>query len=202
MPTSTVPLFSGKDGTGTKIAFLSPQLLPLPEGHLLSLKREYRKGRGVFMDITGKLMRERGFDIPLISPRDAAERLCRMTDNEDLVYFEYFLTDRWGHKRNREILDFCLDDLVPFLGELSRLTRDKNIHLLICSDHGNAEDFNTGDHTRNPVPFLYIPSSCYPVEKRKALLKNPPEKLTDVCNMLKNIYNIKIDNDINLREEK
>ncbi len=181
-PVSTIMTFAGK----TSFVF----------------EKEYRKGQGVYMDITGKLMRERGFDIPLITPLDAAERLCRMTGNEDFIYFEYFLTDRWGHKRNREILDSCLDDLIPFLGELSGLTRENNIHLLVCSDHGNAEDFDTGDHTRNPVPFLYIPSFCYPAEKRDALLKNPPEKITDVCNMVKNIYNIKIDNNIKIREKK
>lgn len=145
---------------------------------------DYRNGRAVFMDITGKIMQDRGIDIPLITPHEAAGRLCTLTGEAEFIFFEYFLTDRWGHKRNREAMNYCVDDLIPFLGELSRKAPDMGIHLMICSDHGNAEDFETGDHTRNPIPFVYCPPFGDKVPDAGEL----PRSLTEVSEMVRRIY--------------
>jgi len=139
-------------------------------------ERDFRRGRGVFMDLTGALLRERGIDIPLITPGEAADRLVFLTEEADFVFFEYFLTDRWGHKRNRPALDRCVSDLALFLGRLKKAARRAGVHVVLTSDHGNAEDFHTGDHTRNPVPFLHLPGGEENVLPEELVLQD----LTDV----------------------
>lgn len=163
-PVSTMITFAGK------IPFL--------------FEKDYRKDRAVFMDITGQIIQDRGGDLPVITPHQAADRLCTLSDEAEFVFFEYFLTDRWGHKRNRDAMTRCMNDLIPFLGALSRKAPEQGIHLMICSDHGNAEDFQTGDHTRNPIPFVY----CPPVGQKVPELSELPHSLTEVSEMVQRIY--------------
>ena len=147
-------------------------------------EQDYNRGRGIFMDITGSLLQEKGSGLPRISPEEAAQRVCALGEDADFVYFEYFLTDRWGHKRDRVKLEHCLDDLIPFLGEIARRAPSEGLHLIITSDHGNAEDFHTGDHTRNDVPLLYLP----PDGRKCPCWDNFPRDLTGVNQLIKSIF--------------
>ncbi len=150
-------------------------------------EKDYKDGKGIFMDITGQTLVERGLDIPVISPEDAASRLVYLTKYADYVNFEYFLTDKWGHKRNRERLDECLGHLIRFIGDLSRKTRQTGVHLVITSDHGNSEDFSIADHTRNPVPLVHI----FP-QGWENTAGGSMTDLTDVYKMIMNLYRIDI----------
>lgn len=47
---------------------------------------EYMEGKAVFADITNRLIRERGYDIDLITPEKAGENLIRITAEAEFVF--------------------------------------------------------------------------------------------------------------------
>lgn len=90
------------------------------------------------------------YDLPIITPQLAAQRLLKLSDQNDFTLFEYFYTDHIGHFRIKDIADEILQTLDEFLFYiLSNLPEE--LTLLICSDHGNIEDMSVKMHTRNPA---------------------------------------------------
>lgn len=111
-------------------------------------------GRAVFHDITGAGLRERGHEVPLVSPREAGRRLAALASNWDFTLFEYFLTDMAGHAQDVDMALRLLEQLDAFIGSvLEHVDLDENLVLLI-SDHGNVEDLSVKTHTFNHVPAL------------------------------------------------
>ena len=117
---------------------------------------DYRAGKAVFADITNELLRSRGVDVPLSTPEESAVRMARIVAENDFVFFEYFMTDLHGHRRDREAILSCVDILNRFAARLWQLVRGDSTALLVVSDHGNAEDMVLGDHTMNQVPTILI----------------------------------------------
>ncbi len=112
------------------------------------------RGEAVFHDFTNSLLPERGYTLPLVSPRDAGLRLARLASQHAFTMYEHFLTDLAGHAQNMARAVAVLENLEAFLdGVVSQL--DLGAHLLVLtSDHGNLEDLSTTRHTTNPVPTL------------------------------------------------
>lgn len=117
---------------------------------------DYKKGEAVFADITNRLIRERGYDIEEITPETAAGNLLNILKDNEFVFFEYFMTDLYGHKRNEEKLEESVDILNRFTETVWSGTKNSDTAILIISDHGNAEDLTTGDHTTNNVPAILL----------------------------------------------
>jgi hypothetical protein len=113
------------------------------------------RGEAVFHDFTNRLLPERGYSLPLVTPREAGERLARLARSHAFTMYEHFLTDRAGHAQDIPWAVEILQDLDCFLdGVLSHL--DLSAHLVVLtSDHGNLEDLSSRRHTRNPVPTLF-----------------------------------------------
>ena len=118
------------------------------------MPEDFTAGRAVFADITGDFARQRGFPIPIITPEEGAGRLLAAWEGYDFIIFEYFMTDKHGHKRDRGSIRECVDTLNRFTGGvLAGMDPDRDA-VLVVSDHGNAEDITTGDHTLNKVPCM------------------------------------------------
>ena len=96
--------------------------------------------------------------------------------DHDFVFFEYFMTDLYGHKRNIQGLMECLDVLNRFVGNLWNTTASVNTDILIVSDHGNAEDVSTSDHTTNKVPTLLLSRN----KRNRELFAGKVKTLTDI----------------------
>jgi phosphopentomutase len=94
-------------------------------------------------------------DIPKITPTDAANRLLNVVPDYDLVLYEYYLTDKAGHKQNQEDAERVLKPLDEFLQQIIKKKRSSDT-LVITSDHGNLEDLSTKTHTRNKVPLFVL----------------------------------------------
>ena len=116
---------------------------------------DFLAGRAVFADITNALIRERGYDVPLIEPEEAAIRMLNILEDHEFVFFEYFMTDLHGHKRNTEALGTCVEVLNRFVGAVWEGAADE-ASILITSDHGNAEDMDVAGHTSNAVPAILL----------------------------------------------
>ncbi|MBN2641593.1 MAG: hypothetical protein JXR78_08075 [Victivallales bacterium] len=109
-------------------------------------------GKAVFHDVTNESAPEE-FNIPVISPEQAGHNLIGISREYDFTLFEFFLTDRGGHKTNRALLPEILGRLDRFTVALHNELPDDTL-LVISSDHGNCEDLSTHIHTLNPVPLL------------------------------------------------
>ena len=115
---------------------------------------DLRDGRAVLWDITHEIASSYlGYELPLVSPEEAGERLARLAAEYDLVLFESFLPDLAGHRRIEP--EWVLPRLDQFLGSVLA-HRPAETTLVVCSDHGNVEDASTKTHTANPVPLLAV----------------------------------------------
>jgi len=115
-----------------------------------------RKRTAISTDLTGKGWHRLGItNAPIISPYEAGARLANIAARHRFTMFEYFLTDKAGHRRDRyaaaqyiEELDACFQGILD--------TMNSRTLLCITSDHGNLEDLRIKTHTRNPVPLFLV----------------------------------------------
>lgn len=110
--------------------------------------------KALFHDFTNQALRERGFDVPLFSPSEAAEILADLSENHCFTLYEHFLTDKIGHDR-----DFPRAGIhLPLLAEFIRACLEKidlqKTTFILTSDHGNIEDLSVRNHTLNDVPTV------------------------------------------------
>ncbi|HXG84809.1 MAG TPA: hypothetical protein VNI84_12370 [Pyrinomonadaceae bacterium] len=110
--------------------------------------------KAVFHDFTNQDLRERGFDVPLFSPADAAEILAGLTREYRFTLYEHFITDKIGHDRDFQRAKIHLPQLAAFIREtLSKIDLETTTFIL-TSDHGNIEDLSVRTHTLNDVPTI------------------------------------------------
>ena len=148
--------FFAKRQSSTRNLFPVSTLTIKASGAKFRMYEDYLEDKAVFADLTNTILRERGIDIQIISPEKAASNMINILNEFDFVFFEYFMTDIYGHKRNKQKLTGAVNDLNRFFSALL----DSGDHdVLVVSDHGNAEDLSSGDHTENLVPAILFCSS-------------------------------------------
>ncbi|OGC03019.1 MAG: hypothetical protein A3G35_13875 [candidate division NC10 bacterium RIFCSPLOWO2_12_FULL_66_18] len=112
------------------------------------------RGEALFHDFTNRLLPERGYSLPTITPGEAGRRLACLAQRHAFTMYEHFLTDRAGHTQDMARGVEILEDLEALLdGVLSITDRSADL-VILTSDHGNLEDLSTSRHTRNPVPTV------------------------------------------------
>jgi len=113
------------------------------------------RGEALFHDFTNRLLPERGYSLPTVTPREAGVRLARLAQRYTFTMYEHFLTDRAGHAQDMTRAMTILEDLEELLDAVLA-AMDLSTHMVVLvSDHGNLEDLSTKRHTRNPVPVLF-----------------------------------------------
>ncbi|MFW5715090.1 MAG: hypothetical protein ACOCXF_01780 [bacterium] len=147
--------------------------------------KDYRLRRAIFADITNQMLKDRGFSIKPIAPKRAASHVLNIFKRNDLVFFEYFLTDTYGHARKAAAIRHCVANINAFIRALWEQSKER-IDILIISDHGNAEDMEIGDHTLNPVPFFFISSQA----EKWAADSPEPHSLLDIKPFILSYYGI------------
>ena len=115
--------------------------------------KHLKAGQAVFHDLNRAGLRQRGYDTPLIAPREAAGHLINVAREHHFTLFEYFQTDRAGHSNDAAFKRRVLAELDEFFAELVLQAGQAGLLLALASDHGNIEDSSTTAHTFNPVPF-------------------------------------------------
>jgi 2,3-bisphosphoglycerate-independent phosphoglycerate mutase len=138
-------------------------------------ERDFAAGEAVYHDLTGHFLRLLGREVPLLTPREAGQRVARLAEHHDFTLFEFFLTDLVGHRRNWEHARQLLEQLDAFIRTLLETLDLHQTALLVASDHGNFEDLSVATHTRNPVPtILYGPVARQQAQAIHSLLDIMP----------------------------
>lgn len=122
-------------------------------GLQLRSTEDVKQGRAITAEFFGDYWREKlGIALPKRKGEDIAEIITELAEENDLILFEYYLTDKAGHDRDpgfaHEVLHRLDQVLFPLLDKLGRHT------FVLSSDHGNLENLSTKTHTRNPVPLF------------------------------------------------
>ncbi len=129
----------------------------------LMTKEDLYHGDAISADLTGQGWRDHlGYaDTPLLTPRQAGERLADLSLRYDFSLFEYWLSDIIGHHQDMKQACELLETLDQVLGGLLAAWNDEAGLILLVSDHGNLEDLSSRRHTFNPVPLLVIGASRF-----------------------------------------
>lgn len=119
---------------------------------------ELRDGRAVSPGFTGRAWRELlGYDdIPLLSLAEAGRRIAALAAEYDFSFFEHWPSDRLGHRGTLAEAVAHLEMIDAVLGGLLAAWDVERGLLIITSDHGNIEEKDHRQHTRNPVPAILV----------------------------------------------
>ena len=115
---------------------------------------DYLEGRGVAADLTGAYAASVDARVTTVAPDVAGGRLAAQATDASFTFFDFWLTDRIGHRGSFEDAVEVAIALDGFIGGL--VDALDGVTLLVTSDHGNFEDKGLRTHTRNPVPLLVV----------------------------------------------
>lgn len=131
----------------------------LGAGLPLRSSAEMAAGEAVYQDITNAMLPEFGVTgVPVVSPDVAGKRLAALAGRHHFTLFEYFQTDRRGHKVDWAEAAKIVGVLDGFLAAVQQAAGD--VLTVITSDHGNFEDLSRKTHTLNPVPTILFGPGC------------------------------------------
>ena len=88
--------------------------------------------------------------------------------------FEYFLTDKAGHKQDMPGAIDVLERLDGFLGGVFEESDAASALVVLTSDHGNVENLNTPSHTFNDVPLIATGAQCMAFSACRSLIDVAP----------------------------
>ncbi|MCG6169503.1 metalloenzyme [Leptospira sanjuanensis] len=159
-------------------------LIQMASDRPLKTMEDLRNGKGLYMDITHEYLREfsQGFleesdDLFRVrNPFETGKSIVQNCKEEDytLCIYEFFLTDKVGHKMNWEAAEKYIGELESFLKGVTEALDPKSDQLIVTSDHGNLEDLTVDVHTVNQVPtILYGKYTSTLKEKIKAIVDIP-----------------------------
>ena len=131
-------------------------VMTMSAGLPFRMVEDYRTGKGIYHDITGRIIVESGYDAEIITPEEAASRLYSISREHDFTFFEHFMTDIIGHKMDMGLAIKAIELLDAFIGGVLKLADPEKDVIFITSDHGNIEDISMKTHTMNKVPTIVI----------------------------------------------
>ncbi len=115
---------------------------------------DYAQGHAIAADITGRYFSDYSNGL-VYTPIEATKRLVTVASETDLTVFDFWLSDRAGHRFDFADCVKLIEVLDSFIsGIIKQLDATQSHTLVITSDHGNLEDKSTKGHTRNPVPLI------------------------------------------------
>jgi 2,3-bisphosphoglycerate-independent phosphoglycerate mutase len=124
----------------------------------LMTAQDLQSGRALSVDFTGEgWAAQPGFPpAPVYSPAEAGSLLSRLAEGYDLCWFDFWPSDYAGHKQDMPQALSLLEQFDAVMASLVDAWRTEENLIAIISDHGNLEDLSQRNHTRNPVPGLFI----------------------------------------------
>jgi len=117
---------------------------------------DLRAGRAVSPGFTGQGWRDfLGYsDIPLLTLPEAGRHIAALAREYSFSFFEHWPSDRSGHRGTLAEAVQHLEMIDAVLGGLLEAWDHQHGLLIITSDHGNIEEKDHRQHSRNPVPTI------------------------------------------------
>ena len=146
---------------------------------------DLRHGRAISPDFTNDGWRDfLGYsDIEAISAYDAGKRIVTIASDYDLSFFEHWPSDRSGHRGPLSDAVRHLETIDEAIGGLLAAWPDEQGVLIITSDHGNIEEKNHRQHTRNPVPTILVGKDHLELAKQI-------DDLADIAGVVRSVLNL------------
>lgn len=145
-------------------------------------EKDILREKALYHDFSNESLIRDGSHLPRFTPEKAAEIIFNTSRDYDMVLYEFFQTDMFGH-------GFGVEECVGLIRELNRLVKrlisflnKEEDTLLITSDHGNLEDSTTQLHTTNPVPLIAW-------GRKSDELRHNIKKLVDVTPAIVDFFN-------------
>lgn len=163
-------------------------LVQLAAGYPLNTIENLRDGTGIYMDITNEYLAKHANYLdrndPILKRRDPfkAGRDITNIKNNDILLFEYFLTDKAGHDRDWQQAEIIIGNLEAFLNGIMQYMSSED-QLIVTSDHGNLENLSSGYHTDNPVPTILYGKYSNRLAKKINSLPDIPRAIYDILNI-------------------
>jgi hypothetical protein len=119
---------------------------------------DLRAGRAISPGFTGQGWHDfLGYsDIPLMTLSEAGRKIAAVSRDYTFSFFEHWPSDRSGHRGS---LPEAVEHLEMIDGAIAGLLEawdDQRGLLIITSDHGNIEEKDHRQHSRNPVPTILV----------------------------------------------
>jgi len=115
---------------------------------------DLQRGDAVYQDFTNAVLIERGEQVNVRTPKEAASVLASIVRANRFTLYEYFITDKIGHAQNMSAAREVLQNLALFIREILSHLDLQETSIILTSDHGNIEDLSLRNHTLNPVPTI------------------------------------------------
>ncbi|MBV7330203.1 alkaline phosphatase family protein [Chloroflexi bacterium TSY] len=109
-------------------------------------------GRGLAADFTNASWRDQlGYpDVPVYKPEQGGQQLWTIAQEHHFVFFEHWLTDLLGHRKQIDQAEQVLRQFDGFLAGLIEAANLDETLIIVTSDHGNVEECRHSKHTLNP----------------------------------------------------
>jgi 2,3-bisphosphoglycerate-independent phosphoglycerate mutase len=115
---------------------------------------DLRAGRAVYQDFTNTILIDRGEDVSLRTPDEAAGALATIVRENRFTLYEYFITDKVGHAQDMDAACLVITKLAKMIRSLLAKLDLDHTTVILTSDHGNIEDLSSRNHTLNAVPTI------------------------------------------------
>lgn len=122
-------------------------------------------------------------DLPLLTLAEAGRRIAGLARGYHFSFFEHWPSDRSGHRGTLEQAVAHLELLDELLGHLVDNWDDAAGLLIITSDHGNIEEKDHRQHSRNPVPTILV-------GRQHATLAANIKNLADIATAVRHVLDI------------
>lgn len=119
---------------------------------------DLRAGRAISPGFTGEAWRDYlGYDnIPILTLAEAGRQIAIAARSYHFSFFEHWPSDRSGHRGSISEAKAHLEMIDAALGGLVDAWDHQHDLLIITSDHGNIEEKDHRQHSRNPVPTILV----------------------------------------------
>ena len=113
----------------------------------------YKLGQAISGTITGSDWQKHlgMLDVPVHTPENAGAIVGRRSQEVNFLFYEHWVTDVLGHRRQFAEAVVHFEMLDCFLRGLTRSVDLARTLILVGSDHGNVEDCSHGRHTLHPA---------------------------------------------------
>jgi hypothetical protein len=113
-------------------------------------------GQALSADFTNEGLNSFGYQLPILTTRQAGKKFYEIGESSDFTLMEYFFSDKAGHSQKMKSAVDVLERMDGFLAGILESFNHQDDILIFVSDHGNLEDLSTKSHTRNPVPLIVV----------------------------------------------